>query len=272
MSNLIINHSLFYDWNGKKRATWGLPIGDGCDSDSEFNCYIDHIRRYNCHPPGIIICLNNESYISLFDGGYMNMATLNKRKCDRLVEKCAYLKSIGFLIVFALFDGPSDPRGKYYPILNQMDKHEDFMALAADKLDPYADAFLIGCETNRYAGTEAVEAGIATMKKYTWKPVSTHEQLGVYRDGNGAWKANRRYPANGDFVCYETNNHPKDGDNISVADMVTEIQGLHSALPPGHMRDNIWVAEHNWSFSNRSREQAGAMSGLPYVRGMGGPL
>ena len=267
MNNLIVHNSLFYDWNGKKRGTWGLPFGDGCDSDDEFSCCVEHCKRWNTR--SVIFCLNNEGYISLFTNGYMHDVDMDKY--NRLIAKSAYLKSIGFLVIYAFYDGPSDPRGKYYPILNQMDKHELFMKLACEKLNPYADAYLIGCETNRYASTEDVEAGINTVKKYTWKPVSTHEQLGIYKV-NGVWTSRRRFPFNADFVCYETNNHPKDGDSVSVQDMVSEIQGLYSLLPPGPMREKIWVAESNINNSQKSRDQAGAMAELPYVVGLGTPL
>lgn len=265
--SLIINNSLFYEWNGVKRATWGLPIGDGCESDSEFNACVEHCKRNHCN--GVVMCLNNEGYISLFTTGYMG--NVNMDKYNRLLAKSAYLKSIGFLVVFALYDGPSDPTGKYFPILNQMDKHELFMKIACEQLNPYADAYLIGCETNRYASTEVVEAGIATMKKYTWKPVATHEQC-VSSDGHGGFIYRRRFPANADFCCYETHNHPKDGDNRTAQDMVNEIQFLHSVLPTDQLKNNIWVCEHNWSFGSRSREQARAMAALPYVVGVGGPL
>jgi len=250
---LLINNSLFWQYEGKVACSWYL-CGDGVNDamrDAHILWCIDH----GCD--GTILCLNNEELMTLFADEYMR--TLDMRKYETLICYLDTLKDNGAKIVFAFFDGPAIPGAKY-PCLKYMDRHEGFIAAACKTLNPYASAYLIGCETNRYWSTDIVRQAIACTKQHAGLiPVGTHEQ----------WNPHEREFPGGDFCCYETRNHPKDGDSISVADMVAEIQHIQTHLPPGFP---VWVAEHNLNNSRRGLDQARAMAEIPGVVGVGAPI
>ncbi len=252
---LQINDSLFWQYKGKVNSTWGLGCGDGFDDDMRL-AYVEWCQDKGCD--GIIILLNNEGYVSLFRDHYMGSVDMGKY--NKLIQYCQYLKSNHIKIVFAFYDGPEIRDGKYWPIISQLDKHEAFMQAACQALNQYASAYLIGCETNRYWTPELVNQAIWTCKKYAGLiPVGSHEQ----------WNPVGRKFVGGDFCCYETRNHPKDGDAISVKDMVDEIKYIQTFLPAGFP---VWVSEFNWSDSSRAIAQARALAALPGVVGVGGPL
>ena len=253
---LQINNSLFFRYNGELEASWGLACGDG-STDAKRLAHINWCQKYRCD--GIILCLNNEGYISLFRDRYLG--ALDWNKWNSLLRYVIDLKSMGAKIVFAFFDGPEDKSGHYWPILSQLDKHAAFIQAACQALNPFASAYLIGCETNRYWDSATVREAIRVTKQYAGLiPVGTHEQ----------WDPHTREFPGGDFCCYETRNHPKDGDAVSVADMVAEVRHIQTHLPPNFP---VWVAEHNLNPDGaHSRAQARALAELPGVIGVGGPI
>lgn len=251
---LLINNSLFWSYQGKTLSSWYL-CGDNT-SDAMRNAHIQWCQERRCD--GIILCLNNEELMTLFRDEYMR--NLDCVKYQTFMNYVQTLKNFGAKIVFAFYDGPS-PEHPKYPCLKYMDRHEAFIKAACQTLNSYATAYLIGCETSRYWSSEIVAKAIAVTKQHAGLiPVGTHEQ----------WNPHEREFCGGDFCCYETRNHPKDGDEISVAGMVAEIRHIQTHLPPGFP---IWVAEFNLNAAgSHSREQARAMAEIPGVVGIGGPL
>ncbi|MCG2680895.1 MAG: hypothetical protein L6455_13165 [Kiritimatiellae bacterium] len=253
MKPLLINNSLFWQYEGKVACSWYL-CGDGVN-DAMRDAHMTWCVTHNCD--GIILCLNNEELMTLFADEYMR--TLDMRKYTTFITYCDRLKAAGAKIVFAFYDGPPIPNAKY-PCLGYMDRHEAFIKAACQTLNQYASAYLIGCETNRYWDVTTVRKAIAVTKQHAGLiPVGSHEQ----------WNPQNREFVGGDFCCYETRNHPKDGDSISVGDMVAEVQFIQRSLPPGFP---VWVAEFNLNDSARAREQARALADLPGVVGVGGPM
>ena len=253
---LIVNNSLFWNYKGTILSSWYL-CGDGSTADMR-KAHLEWCGKYGCDT--VVLCMNNEDIMSLFRDGYMR--TFDDNKVNIFAEYIFQIHSLGGKVVLAFFDGPAIPNGKYHPILECMDRHEAFIKIVVTACNPYVAAYLIGCETNRYFSTEIVEAAIAITKQYCGdKPVGTHEQ----------WNPDaRRWASNADFICYETRNHPKDGDSRSAMDFVNEIKGIQAKLPPGYP---VWVCEWNWNAASAtSRAQARAMAALPGVVGIGGPF
>lgn len=252
---LQINDMLFWWYKGVVKGTWGLACGDGY-TDDMVQDYVKVAKARGVD--GVMVLLNNEGYVSLFSDGYMQ--TVNMGKYLKMIQRFEYFRANGIKIVVAFYDGPEDRSGPYWPILSQTYRHEPFIQAACQALNPYVAAYVIGCETSRYWSSEIVGQAIAATKKYAGLiPVGTHM----------VWKPDSYPFPGGDFLAYETLNHPKDGDSVSVAAMVAEVQGIQSHLPPGFA---LWVSEFNWNDSARCREQARALAALPGVVGVGQPL
>lgn len=253
MSELIVRSDLFYDYNGAKRATWYL-CGD-CTDQAERDWYLRMIAPQPINT--VLLSLNNEGLMCLFDGGFMQR--VNMGKVNMLKTFCRQLTEIGKMPAITFYDGPAIKDGKYHPILDcPKETHAQFIKAVCQELNQWAGIYLIGCETNRYWSTDFVTEAIAWTKLHAGlHPVGTHEQCG----------ADRVFPRNADFCAYETRNHPNDGDGISVQDMVNEVAALQGRLPPGMP---VWVAEYNWNHSQRQAEQGRAMAQLPGVLGMDG--
>lgn len=252
---LQINDMLFWWYKSAVKGAWGLGCGDGYTDDMVMD-YVQFGKDRGVD--GVMLLLNNEGYISLFSDGYMN--TVNMGKYNKLIQRCDYFRANGIKIVFAFYDGPEDKAGPYYPILSQMNKHPEFIRAACQALNPYAAAYVIGCETSRYWSSGIVSEAIYLTKQHAGLiPVGTHM----------VWNpATYPFPG-GDFLALETRNHPKDGDAVSVRDMVAEVQSIQSHLPAGF---SLWVSEFNWNDSQRCRDQANALAQLPGVVGVGQPL
>ena len=256
---LIVTNSLFFQYKGHTESAWYLGAGDGVTVEMQ-NAYMDWSEAHKCNTT--IICLNNEELMTLFSDEYMR--TLDLRKCDMFMAYVQRLKQRGAKIVFAFWDGPAIPDGDpklHYPCLRYIDRHVQFIQAACKVLNQYAAAYLIGIETNRYWSSDMVSQAISITKHHAGLiPVGTHEQLDVRE---------RAFPG-GDFCCYETRNHPKDGDLVSVDEMVADVRFLQSHLPPDFP---VWVAERNLNaWGTHAREQARAIAELPGVVGVSGPL
>ena len=252
---LIVTNSLFFPYKNRTESAWYLGAGDGVTVDMQ-NAYMDWSEAHGCDTT--IICLNNEELMTLFSDEYMR--TLDLRKYDMFMSYVQRLKQRGAKIVFAFWDGPAVPDAKY-PCLRYMDRHVPFIQAACKALNQYAAAYLIGIETNRYWSSEMVSQAIAITKHHAGLiPVGTHEQ----------WNPMDRAFPGGDFCCYETQNHPKDGDLVSVDEMVSDVQDKQNHLPPGFP---VWVAERNLNaWGSHAREQARAIAELPGVVGVSGPV
>jgi len=255
---LIVTNSLFWQYKGRTESAWYLGAGDGVTVDMQ-NAYMDWCEKYHCDTT--IINLNNEELMSLFADEYMR--TIDLRKYDMFASYVQRLKARGAKIVFAFWDGPAidPPEDAKYPCLRYMDRHIPFIQAACKALNPYARAYIVGIETNRYWSSEMVAQAIAITKENAGIiPVGTHEQ----------WDPRERTFPGGDFCCYETRNHPKDGDLVPVAEMVADVQFAQSHLPPWFQ---MWVAERNLNpLGSRAREQARAIAELPGVCGVSGPI
>ena len=141
---LQINNSLFWMYQGKIDCSWYLGCGDGVTVEKQ-NAHIAWCEKRGCD--GIILCLNNEGIHSLFADLYMG--TVSMAKWNMFISYVQRLKAKGAKIVFAFFDGPEDKSGHYWPILSCMGQHAAFISAACQALNPFASAYLIGCETNR---------------------------------------------------------------------------------------------------------------------------
>jgi hypothetical protein len=255
VSNLIVRNCLFWDYDGKKDCSWYLCGDDSSDAKRE--AYIRYAQARGVNT--VLLCLNNEGCMSVFRDGFMK--SLDMAKVNTVLRFCKQLQNAGMMPAITFYDGPAIPGARYHPILDCPDEtHAEFIKAACKTLNPYVGLYLIGCETNRYWSTEKVETAIAFTKLHAGlHPVGTHEHCGP----------SRVFPRSADFCCYETANHPKDGDNVSVNDMVTEVKALQTRLPAGMP---VWVGEKNWNDSQRSKEQGRALAEIPGVLGMDGSL
>lgn len=254
MLPLQINDSLFFWHKGTVYGTWGLGCGDGY-TDELREAYINWCLGKKCD--GAIMNLANEDYVTLFQGGVF-MGAPDMGKVNTLIRFSKRIHDAGGKVVYCFFDGKSgNPK---YPYHNQLNKWESFIQAVCQTLNPYASAYLFACESNEFMQAQEVQMWISVIKKYAGLiPVGSHEQ----------WNPHTREFCGGDFCCYETHNHPKDGDSVSVDDLVAEVQHIQSHLPPGFP---VWVSEFNWSDSQRCREQARALAALPGVVGVGAPM
>jgi len=253
MIPLVINNALFFPWKSGVESSFYLA-GDNTTDEMRRAC-VEYSFSHGCN--GLVLCLNNEERMSLFRDEYMR--NVDWQKFDKLMEFVRYVHALAGKIVFAFYDGPPIPDAKY-PCLRFMDRHAEFIRQACAALNTYAAAYLIGIETNEYWSVDIVRQAIAETKKHAGLiPVGSHEQ----------WRPDGREFCGGDFCCYETQNHPADGDNISVAAMVDEVRFVQSRLPPGVP---MWVCEFNLHDSEHARAQARAMAELPGVVGIGGVL
>ncbi|MFA5187456.1 MAG: hypothetical protein WC551_13335 [Patescibacteria group bacterium] len=271
MSLPLIAHSrLFSKYNGSWGMAWYVGCGDGTTIDQQ-NVFIDEMDKIGANVA--ILNLMNEELSTLFVGEYMNSAW-DQRRIDLLMGMIQRLRDRGKMAGIAFFDGPASDNPKY-PFLRYSDRHVPFMQIVTQALAPVVDVFFIGIETNRYASITDVEDVIDVVSPLACRmingvryqiPVSTHEQ-NVGRVGNG-FKMLRRVARNAHFVGYETINHPHNGDAVSVADMVREVEFL-VANSGGR---GVWVMESNSSDSQRVEEQNNALAQIPGVIGVDGPM
>lgn len=291
MSQLFVNNSLFWNYKGTILSSWYL-CGDGSTADMR-RAHLDWCSKYGCDT--VVLCMNNEDIMSLFRDGYMR--NFDDARVNIFAEYIFQIHRLGGQVILAFWDGPAIPNGKYHPILECMDRHEQFIKIVVEACNEYVAGYLIGCETNRYFSTEIVEAAIAVTKQYCGnKPVGTHEQ----------WNPDaRRWASNADFICYETKNHPAMGlvgselsfkeialqnqlalaagntppltvesqalvSGRSPADYVSEVKHVQSHLPPGYP---FWFCEYKLDcWTDAGREIARTVAALPGVYGIGGPL
>jgi hypothetical protein len=258
---LQINNSFFFPWRGGIESSLYL-CGDG-GSDEQRQGYIDWSKAHGCD--GIILCLHNEGIMSLWNeyGRSVNMAKFNT-----FMAYVRRLHGLGARITFALYDFPGDESGQY-PCLRYMDRHAGVIRDVCTALNPYASAYLLGIETNRWREQPArkwwtrqyVLEGVQALKHYAGLiPVGSHEQ----------WRPEVEGFVGGDFCCYEALAHPiTQADGVTPEALCAEVRNIQKYLPPGFP---VWVAEFNGNNSERAREQARALAELPGVVGVGGPL
>jgi len=270
MSQIVLKIALFWKYVNQTLASW-LLCGDGSTTAMR-NAYIAWCKQNNLNT--VMLCLNNDRYMSLFKPRKY-MRVWDDARVDITGRYIMQLKAAGLIVAIVFWDNPADPEGKYAPAWTCSDDlHAQFISLVCPALNPYVDLYLIGCESGR--GTEGipgrtsgwVEAAIDVTKKYaSGRLVGTHEQ-GV------GWKDNkpymiRRVPNNADFHIYETSNHPANGNDVPVSDMVQEVTFLVSrahGVP-------IIVGEHNTDILGaHSMAQARAMAGIDGVYGVDGPM
>ena len=265
MSNPIIRSSLIFPYRGQPWVSWYL-CGDG-STDDQRNAHIAWCHANNCNT--VILNLCNEELMSLFQP-HDFMGTLDNRRVDLLANYVFKLRAEGLFVAFAFYDGPAIPGGRYHPILAASDmQHAVFIKEVCRAFNPYVSIYLLGCESGRYGwSSDRVEQFIFHIKACAGPGhlVGAHEQS-VGWNGKG-WYMKRRVPRNADIHCYETSNHPKDGDSRTAADMADE--GRFLVANAGGIP--VWVAEHNLYDSERSREQSRAIAEIPGVIGIPGPM
>jgi hypothetical protein len=258
---LQINNSFFFPWRGGIESSLYL-CGDG-GSDEQREEFIAWSELHGCD--GIILCLHNEGCMSLWnDYG----RSVNITKVNTLMGFVRQLHAKGAKIVFAIYDFPGDLSGRY-PCLRYMDRHEGVIRDVCAALNPYASAYLLGIETNRWREEPArqwwtrqnVLDGVQVLKRYAGLiPVGSHEQ----------WRPNVEPFCGGDFCCYEALAHPiTQADGMTPAALCAEVRNVQDHLPPGFP---VWVAEFNGNNSERCRQQARALAEMPGVVGVGMPL
>lgn len=276
--SMIVRNSLFWIYSGKdtKRIKWMLRgggttyaswllCGDGV-TKAQRTAYIQWCKKYNLNT--ILLCLNNEGYMSLFKPKKY-MQEWDDARIDVTASFIQECKANGLLVAIVFWDHPEDKRGRYYPILSKPDEvHAQFVEIVCNALNPYVDLYLIGCESNRYRSEAWVEAAIAfTQQHSSGILVGTHEQNAGWR--NNSLVMTRRVSNNANFWCYETSNHPAKGDEVSVPNMLAEVRFVTSHAHGVPM----WVGEHNLNIlGKRSIEQAQGISTLDDVYGVDGPM
>jgi hypothetical protein len=265
--SMIVRNSLFWIYSGKDTAnvkwmlragnttyaSW-LLCGDGV-TKAQRTAYIKWCKKYNLNT--ILLCLNNEGYMSLFKPKRY-MQEWDDARIDVTSSFILECKANGLLVAIVFWDNPEDKSGKYYPILSRPDAvHAQFVEIVCNALNPYTDLYLIGCESSRYRSLAWVEAAIAFTKQHSGGIlVGDHQQ-------------SKRVASGAQFWCYETSNHPANGDSVSVNAMVQEVRVLVSSargVP-------IWVGEHNLNIlGKRSIEQARGIAAIDGVYGVDGPM
>jgi hypothetical protein len=258
---LILHHSFFWPWRNRIESSLYL-CGDG-GSDEQRQAHIAWALGCGCN--GILLCLHNEQMMSLWNdyGRSVNMA-----KFDAFMAFVRQLKALNAKIVFAIYDFPGDERGQYQ-ILRHMDRHEGVIRDVCATLNPYATAYCLGIETNRWREypanqwwtREAVLEGVRVLKRYAGMiPVGSHEQ----------WRPDQEGFCGGDFCCYEAQAHPiTQAEGVTPEQLCAEVSNAQAHLPAGVP---MWVAEFNGNNSERARDQARALAAMPGVVGVGGPM
>jgi len=264
---LVVKSKLCWKYNGERDVCWYLGLGD-YTSVARQDAYLRDMDRFGANT--ITLNLMNEELSSVFSGEFMQ-SSLHEGKLKLLGDFIGRLKNSGKIVVITYFDCPPADHPKY-PFWRYSDRLAPFLELATPPLAKIVDGFILGIETNRGpCSMNIVEAGIGLIQKHAVRngvklPVSTHEQNVGWKHGKPYLK--RRVPRNGDFVAYETSNHPYDGGNVSVARMVDEVQFLvaHSG------GKGVWVVESNNREDAHARAQNQAMAEIPGVIGVGGPV
>jgi len=264
---LIVKSKLFWKYQGTLDCCWYLGWGDGT-SVAKQNVYINDMDKFGIDT--ITINLLNEAISTPFTGEFMN-SPYSQQKVDLMFGFLDRLKARGKNVVIVFFDCPRDDKGKY-PFWKFTERIGPFLEIATKAFAPKVDGFIIGIETNRgptiTAGRglsiEEMDLGIGLVQKFAVRtvngvehklPVGTHEQ-------------SYRIPSKADFIGYETKNHPFHGDNVSVKDMVADVQGLVNAAGG----KSVWVVESNSSEGSQAKAQNKALANMPGVVGVGGPV
>ncbi len=277
MSNLIVRSLLF---NPGCSLGWYAGCGDGV-TVSQQNAAIDQLDKYGCNAAAVNIM--NEDVCSPFDGTYMDKPLkFNQRKLDLFFGFAQRLKARGKKVAVVFFDGCEENagyksvKGAKYPYHKYPERHQEFLKLATENCRSFADAFLLGIETNRYFPIEIVEFGISYIKQfaYSWSvdgkkipiPVGTHEQNVSWKSGKPYLR--RRIPFSADFHGFETSNHPHKGDSVSVSNMKREVE----CLVAGAGGKPVWVMESNSSKGDHAKAQNRALAEIPGVIGVDGVM
>jgi len=263
MSQIYIINALFWYYMGRVESSWYL-CGDRT-TDAMRMAHIRWCLDHGCNT--VLLNFENEELMSLFKPKKF-MQEWDWDRCNLVMDYILKIRSAGLMVAIALYDGPSSPDGKYHPILDCPDSvHVNFIRIICQILSPYVDLWLLGCETNRYWSSDKVEQAIQIIKQASpLRLVGTHEQ-GVGKR-NGKWVMTRRVPRDADFHGHELSNHPMDGDDRSVADMVAEVKFLvaNSGGKP------IWIVEHNLNqWGAKGKAQSRAMAKINGVYGVPGP-
>jgi len=262
MSNILVNNCLFYPGvSAKVMGTWNL-FGDGTTEADRKAFQTWGNKKLQPLTKTVVINLLNEDQMSPFKGAFMG--PLDNARVNLIASWSQRFIADGWKIVYAIYDGPASGKGKYRPILSApQSQHALFLSIAIPFLNPWATAYMVGCESNRYFKDPAiVEAAVACIKQYAGgRPIGTHM----------CWNpAKYRLPSNLQFLAYEHSWSPDKGDAMSVAACVAEIKNIQSRLPAGFP---LWPCEWNLNpTGSKIVEQARAMAALPGIVGIGGPI
>ena len=137
--------------------------------------------------------------------------------------------------------------------------HEFFLPAALWWLDKYSVAYNIASEANKTMSVIQMQNMIAFMKKHTNKPIGVHLQ----------WDRKSNLPGNADFLMYEFSWHPKDGNNYSVQNVITEAAEVMTKSPMP-----VWFQEMNcYPESVMAKAQSAAiLQNFPQCAGLPGPI
>jgi len=131
-------------------------------------------------------------------------------------------------------------------------------------LYPFASAYNLASEASKTMSVGQMEQAIGIMKNAFVMANLPPKPIAVHLQGTNA-------PQNADVLMYEFSFHPAQGDNHSVAEIITEARQVLARYPK-----SIWFQELNLNCeSQRAREQARAIRDMaasdPRIVGLPGP-
>jgi len=261
---LSVKSKLFWYYQGQIDCAWYLSYATVAKQDA----YIRDMDKYGVTACTPNIC--NEGIATPFSGEFMK-SSLHEGRVNSLFNFMRRLKNAGKLVVPVLFDCPRDNNGAY-PFWRYTDRIGPFIEIASKAFAPMADAMILGIETNR-GPTITAHRGLSVGEvNYTMRLMKKH----AYRmDGGtrynipvGVHEQSSRYFEDADFFGYETRNHPFQGWDVPVANMVNEVK----ELVVRQRGKPVWVLESNEREDAHAKAQNRAMAALPGVVGIGGPM
>lgn len=238
---------------------WQAPIRDKLmNKQLEYNSNMMTFYIYHYDDPNCVVnpCINCPTPSQIATGH----AVWDEVEIAKWMPYIELGKIPGIWIIPSLFCGDS------YGATNNTAFHDIFIPPVVIGLHPYIKAINIGSEMSKTMNVPQMARMIAVIKN-AWASAGLEQRfvlvhLQCDRDGN------LPIPPNADGILLETSNHPKDGNNISVTDMCTQVQKAISKCPIP-----IAVTETNMYCEDaKAREQSGALKQLPGVWCLPGPV
>jgi hypothetical protein len=254
----FINTCLFFPYLGETMMTWNLFADDVNDAYIQ-NCGA-WLAQHGCNMVTFLletVPVGEGSIVNFFKGSDPIKAyggEIDMDKGNRLIYWLKMFKSYGFYVVPTIY---CDDNHTITTL--PWNRHEAFMSKTLPSINPYCDAYLIGCESNKFADGNRTNMFYDLAKKYTNLSVGTHIQ----------WDYSASMlPSKIDFLSFEHPWHPKYGDSKSVQDCLTA-----GSYAIGYSQK--WTFMLEWNVNPTGSvivDQGKAMTKLPGCLGVGGPL